>query len=246
MFQPIGIEPEVSMRLPDVRVFGCRAGFLARPAQQPLDWFDDQQHMDDYIPRLVPRFVDWTPEWERLHAAWTGKTKADVAADPLLAAFIDLTRRIGLDPKRTPPSVVNLIQRFLMGPKLERFPRINPVVDAVNVAAVETRIPLGVFDAATVQGALRLAITIGGELFQPLGAEGALNLPTGVLVLRDDEKVLSQFGHRDGETQKVTNETRRIWLLGCQAAGVETAAVTAALEQAVARLRQVFELELFS
>jgi DNA/RNA-binding domain of Phe-tRNA-synthetase-like protein len=176
--------------------------------------------------------VDFTAEWQQLHARWSGRTKADVAADARVAAYVAFYQRLGLNPKKNPPSVQNLIQRFLLGPSLEKVPRIHPVVDAVNVAAVETCIPLGVFDAGQVEGELGLGITAGGEPFQALGSDAAIALEPGIVVLRDRAKVLSWFCYRDSTAQKVTEATRAVWLLGCEVPGIAQADVTAALERA--------------
>lgn len=96
----------------------------------------------------------------------------------------------------------NLLQRFFIQDELARLPLIHPAVDAVNLAALEHRIPLGAFDSAAVAGSLRLDFTQGGEPFQGLGEPEAAELPAGVLVLADEEKVLSRFCYRDGEAQR--------------------------------------------
>jgi DNA/RNA-binding domain of Phe-tRNA-synthetase-like protein len=92
-----------------------------------------------------------------------------------------------------------LIERYLIPEDSLQWPRIHPIVDATNVAAVETVVPLGVFDAGALDGSLQLGLTEGGESFRPLGADEPITLPSDVLVFRDDEDVLSQFAYRDSE-----------------------------------------------
>lgn len=182
-------------------------------------------------------------DWRMLHARWRGTAKAALAAVAEIASYRDFYRTLGLDPARTPPSVENIITRFLLKPDLTRFPSIHPIVDAVNVAAVETLIPLGAFDAACVCGTVTLDRTLGGELFQPLGAETRETLPSGTLVLRDDEKVLSRFCYRDSEAQKITPSTKTIMLLGCAVPGISDSSVRAALDRAMALLARSYEIQ---
>jgi DNA/RNA-binding domain of Phe-tRNA-synthetase-like protein len=177
-------------------------------------------------------FVDLKPDWLRLHAAWRGKKRADIENDPVVRAYREFNRRLGLDPSQTPPSVQGIVQRFLIANVFTRFPTINPVVDAVNVAAVETKIPLGVFDAARVAGTILLDRSSGGEHFHPIGGS-VTSLAPGRVILRDEEKVLSQFCYRDADAQKVTSDTRQIWLLGCQVPGITRDQVTDAISRAI-------------
>jgi DNA/RNA-binding domain of Phe-tRNA-synthetase-like protein len=187
--------------------------------------------------------ADYAPEWATLHETWRGKPKGEVRSHPLIRAYSDFYARIGLDPAKSPPSVEMLILRFLRKDCLDRIPVIHPIVDAVNTAAVEHLIPLGVFDAGRVEGELQLAVTQGGEAFHPLGADRAVGLEAGVLVLRDAGKVLSQFASRDGEAQKITAHTESIWLLGCQVPGVEQQAIVDAMDRAADLLTRTYELE---
>jgi DNA/RNA-binding domain of Phe-tRNA-synthetase-like protein len=150
---------------------------------------------------------------------------------------------MGLDPSRTPPSVQGLVQRFLRADELSKIPTINAIVDAVNLAAVEMMIPLGVFDARRVVGEIRVDLSQGGEYFHPIGADAATSLEPGVVILRDDEKVLSQFCHRDADAQKVTVNTQDVWLLGCQVAGVSADTVASSLSRAIELLRRDFQVE---
>ncbi|QJC51032.1 hypothetical protein HGI30_05280 [Paenibacillus albicereus] len=216
MFTAIHVAEQVRRELGEVEVYGREIGLDERAAAAPPD----------------------TAAWNEIHARWRGRSKADVADDPRIRAYSEFYRSIGLDPKKTPPSVQNLLQRFFIKDELARLPLIHPAVDAVNLAALEHRIPLGAFDSGAVVGSLRLDFTQGGEPFQGLGEPEAAELPAGVLVLADGEKVLSRFCYRDGEAQKVTAATRSVWLLGCQVPGIPRAEVEAALDAAAARLER--------
>lgn len=191
-----------------------------------------------------PKQLIFMDDWKKLHEKWRGKSKSDVSQTERIVSYQNFYKLMGLNPKKVPPSAQNIIQRFLIKEKLDRVPIIHPVVDAVNVAAVESLIPLGVFDVDAVEGEIRLMLSRGSELFQPLGSQEPEVLGPDVLVLCDDKKVLSQFCYRDGEAQKITENTRRIQLLGCQVPGVEIEAVQLALDNAQKQLRRIYQLSI--
>jgi len=142
---------------------------------------------------------------------------SDVRMDPIVRAYRELYSKIGLDPDETPPSVQALILRFL---KNDQFPNINSVVDAVNLAALESMIPLGVFDIDAVEGEIVLRFSRDGEPFLELGKASAYPLKQGRLVLADDKKILSVFYWRDSEHQKIRENTKNVAVLACQVPGI--------------------------
>src|SRR5579871_6452711 len=58
-------------------------------------------------------------------------------------------KALGKDPARYRGSAEALIRRIIAGKGL---PRIHAVVDIINIASVESRLPIGLYDLATVQG----------------------------------------------------------------------------------------------
>ncbi|MCR8845903.1 phenylalanine--tRNA ligase beta subunit-related protein [Paenibacillus sp. SC116] len=224
MYSVIPMSERVQQHLNDVKVYGC---LLELSPKQ-----------DDVLHEL-----NLTEDWHHIHEQWRGMAKSTVGEQPRNAAYQQLYTQIGLNPKKTPPSVQNLLQRFFIKDELDKIPTIHPIVDAVNVAAIQHLIPLGVFDAQAVEGKLRLAFTEGGEPFQGLGESEAVALPADVLVLADDTKVLSRFCYRDGESQKVNANTAIIWLLGCQVPGIEEKDITESLDKAIQILGRGYRIE---
>jgi DNA/RNA-binding domain of Phe-tRNA-synthetase-like protein len=222
-YTEIAVAPAVRESLAGAKVFGQRYR-LARKVITP---------------------PDLRPHWETLHQVWRGKSRKAIEGDAHVVAYRKFYASLGLDPDRTAPSVQTLTQRYLRADVLTKTPTINQIVDSVNVAAVEAMIPLGVFDAATVVGEIVIDRSAGGEPFSPIGGDGEIALPAGMVVLRDNEKVLSQFCHRDGEAQKITANTRAIWLLGCQVPSIEASAVTGALSRAFDILRGTYSMEAY-
>ncbi|WP_432157455.1 phenylalanine--tRNA ligase beta subunit-related protein [Streptomyces sp. bgisy153] len=174
--------------------------------------------------------------WAEAHARWTGASRSEVRSAPAVAAYRELSRRLGSHPDKQPPSVQALIDRGLRGKPAGSWPRINPAVDAVNAVAVRTLVALGLFDRDQLTGEVRLRLADGTEEFTALGADGPVVPEAGRPVLADDARVLSLFAHRDGVHQAVTAGTRRVLLLACAVPGVEEDTCRDALLEAAALL----------
>lgn len=217
-FEKLPLSPDVAGRHPSIQVLVTSLGI--EPLSSP------RQSLDD--------------EWRRLQAVWSGRSKADLQQERIVRAYVAFFEELGIDTKRKPPSMVNLIQRFLLKQHPNGFPTIHPIVDAVNVAAVETLIPLGVFDRDAVSGRLSVAMSDGGEDFLPLGADDVVTLEADRLILRDDEHILSEFGIRDSQHQRIRPTTRSLYLLACQVPGVSESEVERGLSAAERMLEHFY------
>jgi DNA/RNA-binding domain of Phe-tRNA-synthetase-like protein len=134
-------------------------------------------------------------------------------SDPIVRAYRDFYWRIGIDPTKTRPSSEALVRRALRG----KWPRINPVVDAGNIASAKTLVPIGLYDVDRFKPPLVLRTSTGEEEFHPIGG-GREKPPRGAPILVDAEgKVLHLFPHRDSRETMVTEATSCILVL---AAGV--------------------------
>lgn len=176
--------------------------------------------------------------WADLHKRWTGTTKAALRCDPVAAAYIDLYRQAGVNPKTHPPAAMNLVQRFLLGPTLARVPLINTVVDCVNLAAAQTMVPLAVLDADALALPLLLDLSSSGDEFLGFGYTHAELLPPGTPVLRDRNGIVSVFCYRDGQAFGIKPKTRSVVLLACCAGGIDAKLPLEALERAVTLLQK--------
>ena len=72
--------------------------------------------------------------------------------DELFRKYRDFFWRVGIDPTKNRPAGEALTRRVLQGKPL---PTINTLVDAYNLASIETAIPLAAFDEDDLSGALR-------------------------------------------------------------------------------------------
>jgi DNA/RNA-binding domain of Phe-tRNA-synthetase-like protein len=88
----------------------------------------------------------------------------------LESAAIDATRRgykaLGKDPARYRGSAEALIRRVITGKGL---PRINNVVDIINLVSVESRLPIGLYDLAHVNGDIVFRAGRAGETYKGIG-----------------------------------------------------------------------------
>jgi len=74
----------------------------------------------------------------------------------------EMYRRVGLDPTRTRPSNEALLRRVRRG---DPFPRVNALVDAVNLCSLEWQLPYGVYDRAALSGPFTVRLGTEGEAY---------------------------------------------------------------------------------
>lgn len=125
--------------------------------------------VDDAVAAVVRPAAIW---WQgarvlecppALDAELAAVVPAVVAAPPPeTQAVREMYRRIGLDPTKTRPSNEALLRRVRRG---DVFPRVNGLVDAVNLTSLEVQLPYGVYDRAAVTGAVTLRLGRGGEAY---------------------------------------------------------------------------------
>ena len=79
-------------------------------------------------------------------------------------AIRDLFIAMGDDPEENLTAVENLASLSSRG----GLPSINSVVDSCNLASMETLMPVGVYDADKVIGAVILDLSTAGEEYEPI------------------------------------------------------------------------------
>jgi DNA/RNA-binding domain of Phe-tRNA-synthetase-like protein len=75
-------------------------------------------------------------------------------------------RALGKDPARYRGSAEALLRRIISG---KHFPKINCVVDIINLVSVESRLPIGLYDLSQVQGDIVFRSGRGGETYKGIG-----------------------------------------------------------------------------
>jgi DNA/RNA-binding domain of Phe-tRNA-synthetase-like protein len=85
---------------------------------------------------------------------------------PAISATRAGYRALGKDPARYRGSAEALLRRIISG---KHFPSINCVVDIINLVSVESRLPIGLYDLAKVQGDIVFRVGRSGETYKGIG-----------------------------------------------------------------------------
>jgi len=121
---------------------------------------------------------------------------------------IEMTRRaykaLGKDPARYRGSAEALLRRVVAGKGL---PQINVVVDIINLVSVESRLPVGLYDAAHLRGDVVFRAGGTGETYKGIGKYD-LNLE-GLPLFADDQGPHGS-ATSDSERTMVTAKTEGI------------------------------------
>jgi DNA/RNA-binding domain of Phe-tRNA-synthetase-like protein len=75
-------------------------------------------------------------------------------------------KALGKDPARYRGSAEALLRRVIAGKGL---PKINAVVDVINLVSVESRLPVGLYDLAAVSGDITFRAGLAGETYKGIG-----------------------------------------------------------------------------
>jgi DNA/RNA-binding domain of Phe-tRNA-synthetase-like protein len=127
-----------------------------------------------------------------------------VLESPQILATRAAYKALGKDPARYRGSAEALLRRVIAGKGL---PRINAVVDIINLVSVESRLPIGLYDLAHVSGDIVFRAGRVGETYKGIGKYD-LNLE-GLPVFCD---ALGPHGSptSDSERTMVTSETKNV------------------------------------
>jgi tryptophanyl-tRNA synthetase len=155
--------------------------------------------------------------------------------NPVFEAFNRFCESLSAKSKKDFPSVENLYRRYQ---KRGKFPQVNNIVDIVNLMALESFIPLGVFDFDKIKGDMIMRFSNKGEEFKALGGETTY-LPEGLLVIADEEKILNLFPFQDSIYPNVNDKTTNIVILGDVVEGIETEETEKAVKRAGELVRKL-------
>ena len=149
----------------------------------------------------------------------------------LEAAAIIATRAgykaLGKDPARYRGSAEALLRRLIAA---KGMPRINNVVDVINLVSMESRLPIGLYDLAHVEGSIEFRAGRAGETYKGIGKYD-LNLE-GLPLFAD---TLGPHGSptSDSERTMVTEATKRVLAIVVSFGG------PSGLDQALQRLTEL-------
>lgn len=139
-------------------------------------------------------------EQTRLTAARYRQLYAGLAPSSIapLSAARTLYKAFGMDPSRHRPSSEALLRRVLKGLDLYR---INSAVDSCNLASLEFLLPVGMYDAARIQGDVSLRLGREGDSYAGI-RKGDVNVARR-LALYDD---LGPFGSPTSDSARTCVE----------------------------------------
>src|ERR1700739_3394141 len=121
-----------------------------------------------------------------------------------IAATRAAYKALGKDPARYRGSAEALLRRLIAG---KGMPRINNVVDVINLVSLESRLPIGLYDLAHVEGAIQFRAGRAGETYKGIGKYD-LNLEG--LPLFADEEGPHGSATSDSERTLVTPKTEGV------------------------------------
>src|SRR5262249_3256932 len=138
-------------------------------------------------------------------------------------------KALGKDPARYRGSAEALLRRIISNKGL---PRINAVVDVINLVSVESRFPVGLYDCARIRGDITFRPGSPSETYKGIGKYD-LNLE-GLPVFAD---ALGPHGSAtsDSERTMVSRETNQVLAIVISFSGAET------LDKWASRMGQLLE-----
>lgn len=156
-------------------------------------------------------------------------------SERVIRAYRDFFWRLNIDPTKTRPSSEALVRRVLRG----QFPRVNPVVDAGNIASVYTLVSIGMYDLDKVVPPLAIKYSAGGEVFKPIGGDEEV-LGSGVPVLVDARgTVMHIYPHRDSIETCVSENTSKILTIAAGVPGISRDELVKAVKLVVELLKKL-------
>jgi DNA/RNA-binding domain of Phe-tRNA-synthetase-like protein len=206
------LDEEVRARVPGL--------FVETATAEGLSVSKDAPHLDHVKSEILDR--------------WSASTADDLARVPEILSYRELSRRFSDQFGAVVPAVENLVTRFVMK---GRFPGINSLVDAANVASLRNMIPVGLFDLHAIVGDLTLAIASGEEEIVPLGKTKSEAVPAGFPILRDDEKVISIVGVRDSARTMIVPATTAVLAFSWGIESISRERVRATLAECIERCK---------
>lgn len=155
--------------------------------------------------------------------------------DKIVRAYRDFFWRLGIDPTKIRPSSEALVRRTLKN----EFPRINPVVDAGNIASVYTMIPIGMYDLDKIVPPLSIRFSRSGEKFKPIGGKEEI-LGNNIPILVDSRNIVVHiYPYRDSVETCVTESTSRIIAIAAGVSGVSKNLLEKAISIIVELLQKI-------
>jgi len=163
---------------------------------------------------------------QKTRELWKDK---DLTKNEVIRSYRKFFWSLKVDPTKIRPSAEALIRRILRGKSL---PKINNVVDALNIASVETLITFSVFDLDKVSPPLEIVESKGGETMVDISGNNYV-FPPGFPLMKDSkEQIMAAVIFRDAYFSRVTEDTKNILVIGYAPKGISRAYLKSAVNTA--------------
>lgn len=156
--------------------------------------------------------------------------------DATVRAYRDLYWSLGIDPTKTRPSGEALLRRILHG---NEIPTISNVVDAYNLASLETIIPLSGFDFNLISLPLEICFSREMDEFKGIGMSVSEKIGEKVLLVADKKQILCVYPYRDADATKITEKTKNVLIIGYGAPDITRKQLVDAVEKALGYIENV-------
>ncbi len=156
-------------------------------------------------------------------------SKETLKDHPTVRALRDFYWKMGIDPTKVRPSSEALARRFLTN---NVIPKINSVVDAGNIASIETLVPIGIYDADRIAGNVVLRLAMTNEEFIDI-SNTKHTLQGREIILSDSNGVMHVFPYRDSVRTRVADQTRKVLIVGCGVPGIEQGSTKLAVDRTI-------------
>lgn len=164
------------------------------------------------------------------------KYSAEALKDnPTVRAYRDFYWKLDIDPTKTRPSGEALLRRVLNGNEL---PNISTVVDAYNLASMQTVIPISGFDEDRLNPPFQIRFA-KNEAFTGIGMDKPMQLTEKMLILTDEKQVLCVYPYRDSDHTKITLLTQKAVIIGYGASRIDQEQLKAAVERTLEYIKRV-------
>ena len=180
---------------------------------------DIASHVYDMLPNLVvisgflePRDPDKESISAYLNESWIRLAeeveKHGLITHPRIAPWMKALQAAGILVKKHPFSILAMGKRA----SKTRAPfSINPIVDTYNAISMDLINPGGAYDMDQMTGSLKLRLSDGGEVFQPLGNGKVSHTLPGEIVYSDESDVLTRmFLWQQSDKAKIANSSKKL------------------------------------
>lgn len=138
-------------------------------------------------------------------------SSVEMGSLPEVAAWRQIHREFGSDPRDFPSSIESLLRRARGGKPL---PEINKLVDLYNFLSIKYRLPAGAEDVNKIVGDVVLTFATGSESGKYLGSDVVENCTEGEVIYKDNKGfICRRWNWREAERTMIEGTTKNALLV---------------------------------